>query len=172
METNTQTRQELKQQKRALNDDIVINRVIELPVSKVWAAWTQPEQFKKWWGPEGYTCPVSNMESKVGGRYLSCMKAPDGKEFWSTGVIKEFVPNRRLVVSDSFSDSKGNVISAADLGFPGNWPKELLIAVELKELESNTTQLTLRHEGIPEEMREECISGWNQSLDKLERNIK
>ena len=171
METNTQTRQDVKQ-KPELKNNIVINRVFDLPVQKVWAAWTDAEQFKKWWGPEGFTCPVSNMEAKVGGRYLSCMKAPDGKEFWSTGVVKEFVPNRRLVLSDSFSDSKGNVISASDLGFPGNWPRELLISVTFEEAGSSKTKLRLEHEGIPEEMREDCIKGWNESLDKLGRNIK
>jgi len=53
---------------------------------------------------------------------------------------------------------------------PGNWPKELLITFELEEADG-TTKLRLEHEGIPEEMREECIKGWNESFDKLQRNI-
>jgi len=32
--------------------------------------------------------------------------------------------------------------------------------------------LKLRHQGIPDEMREDCMKGWNESLDKLEKNIK
>ena len=120
-------KQDIKQQGSALQNEIVINRVFNLPVSVVWLAWTDAEYFKKWWGPRGFTCPSSKMEAKVGGKYLSCMRGPDGKEYWSTGEVKEFIPERKLVVTDSFSDEKGNIKSASEYGMPGDWPKELLI---------------------------------------------
>jgi len=171
METKTQSKQDVKQQEPALQNDIVINRVFDLPISKVWQAWTEAEEFKKWWGPKDFTCPSSKMEARVGGKYLNCMRGPDGKEYWSTGVVKEFIPERKLVVTDSFSDEKGNITSASEHGLPGNWPKELLISVYFEEADG-ATKMKLRHEGIPDEMREECIKGWNESFDKLEKNIK
>ena len=166
METKTNTRQDT-----AMQNDIVIQRVFKLPAGKVWQALTVAEYFKKWWGPEGFTCPYSTMEARKGGKYLSCMRGPDGKEFWSTGVVKEFIPEKKLVVTDSFSDPKGNIISATELGMPGDWPRELLITFELEEADG-ATKLKLIHEGIPEEMHDECVKGWNESFDKLERNIK
>ena len=75
---------------------MVIHRVFDLPVSKVWQALTEAEQFKKWWGPKGFTCPSSTMEARVGGKYLNCMRGPDGKEYWSTGVVKEFIPEKKV----------------------------------------------------------------------------
>ena len=165
METKT------KQQSSALQKDIVINRVFDLPISKVWQAWTDAETFKKWWGPKDFTCPSSKMEARVGGKYLNCMRGPDGKEYWSTGVVKEFVPERKLVVTDNFSDEKGNIKPASEYGMAGDWPKELLITVYLEEADG-ATKMKLRHEGIPDEMRDDCIQGWNESLDKLENNIK
>jgi uncharacterized protein YndB with AHSA1/START domain len=170
METKAQTKQDVKQQGSALQNDIVINRVFNLPVSVVWLAWTDAEYFKKWWGPRGFTCPSSTMEAKVGGKYLNCMRGPDGKEFWSTGEVKELIPERKLVITDHFSDEKGNIKPASEYGMPGNWPKELLITVYLEEADG-ATKLKLRHQGIPDEMREDCIKGWNESLDKLEENI-
>lgn len=155
----------------ALHNDIVINRVFDLPISKVWQAWTEAEAFKKWWGPKDFTCPSSKMEARVGGKYLNCMRGPDGKEYWSTGAVKELIPERKLVVTDSFSDEKGNIKSASEYGMPGDWPKELLITVYFEEADG-ATKMKLRHEGVPEEMREDCIKGWNESLDKLEKNIK
>ena len=166
----TKTKQDLKQ-RESLQNDIVINRVFDLPISKVWKAWTDADEFKKWWGPKDFTCPSSKMEAKVGGKYLSCMRGPDGKEYWSTGVVKELVPERKLVVTDSFSDEKGNITSGSEYGLPGNWPKELLISVYFEEADG-ATKLKLRHEGVPTEMRDECINGWHESLDKLETNIK
>ena len=166
----TKTKQDVKQQGSALQNEIVINRVFNLPVSVVWLAWTDAEYFKKWWGPRGFTCPSSKMEAKVGGKYLSCMRGPDGKEFWSTGVVKELIPERKLVVTDSFSDDKGNIKPASEYGMPGEWPKELLITVYLEEADG-ATKMKLKHQGIPGEMREDCIKGWNESFDKLEENI-
>jgi len=154
-----------------VQNDVEIRRVFKLPVSKVWQALTVPEYFKKWYGPEGYTCPYSSMEAKKGGKYLNCMRSPDGKEFWSTGVVKEFVPEKKLVVSDSFSDNKGNVTSASDYGLPGDWPRELTITYELEEADG-ATKLYLRHEGIPEDAHDDCVDGWNQSFDKIDKNIK
>ena len=170
MTTKTQNKQDVKQQGSALQNDIVINRVFNLPVSVVWLAWTTPEYFKKWWGPRGFTCPSSKMEAKIGGKYLNCMRGPDGKEYWSTGEVRELIPERKLVVTDSFSDEKGNIKPASEYGMQGDWPKELLITVYLEEADG-ATKMKLRHQGIPGEMREDCIKGWNESFDKLEENI-
>ena len=171
METITKSKYDAGQRESALQNELVIRRVFNLPVSKVWRALTEAEEFKKWWGPRGFTCPYSKMEARVGGKYLNCMRAPDGKEFWSTGVVKEFIPEKKLVLTDHFSDDKGNIKSASEYGMPGDWPMELLITFELQEANGGT-KFRLQHQGIPEEMHDDCVKGWNESFDKLERNIK
>ncbi len=155
----------------AIHNDVVIHRVFSLPASKVWQALTVPEMYKKRWGPEGFTCPYSKMEAREGGKYLNCMRGPDGKEYWSTGVVEELIPEQRLVITDHFSDENGNVVNASEQGMEGDWPDEMLITFELEEADG-ATKLLLTHEGIPEEMHDECVKGWNESFDKLERNIK
>ena len=85
--TTTKTKQEATT-KPGLQKEIVIQRVFNLPVSKTWQAWTESEYFKKWWGPKDFTCPYSKMEARVGGKYLNCMRGPDGKEYWSAGEVK------------------------------------------------------------------------------------
>ncbi len=160
-----------RQEDTEVQNDIVIYRVFNLQGNKVWKALTEAVQFKKWWGPKGFTSPSSKMEASVGGKYLNCMVSPEGKEYWSTGVVKELVPEKKLVITDNFSDEKGNVKPASYYDIPGNWPKELLITFELEEADG-ATKLKLTHEGVPEEMHEECKKGWNESFDKLEENIK
>ena len=76
------TKSKYEQHGSAVQNEVVIHRVFYLPVSKVWRALTEPEQFKNWWGPKGFSCPSSTMEARVGGRYLNCMRGPDGKEYW------------------------------------------------------------------------------------------
>ena len=165
------TKNKYGQHGSAVQNEVMIHRVFDLPINKVWRALTEPEEFKKWWGPGGFSCPSSQMESRVGGKYLNCMRGPDGKEWWSTGVVKELKPGKKLVLSDSFSDKNGNVKSGSDYGLPGDWPRELLITFELEEADG-ATKLKLHHEGIPEEAHDDCVKGWNESFDKLEENIK
>lgn len=150
---------------------INITRTFNLPINKVWQAWTEPETCKKWWGPKDFTCPYCSIDLKVGGKYLSCMRSKEGKEFWSTGVYKEIIPYKKLVCSDSFSDDKGNVIPASDLKMPGNWPLELLITATFEE-NGGKTKMVLNHIGTPPEIYDECIRGWEQSFDKLQENLK
>jgi len=170
METKTKNRQNKGQQDTHVENALVIQRVFNLPVKVVWLALTDSEYYKKWWGPRGFTVPYSKMEAKVGGKYLNCMRSPDGKDYWSTGVVKQLIPDKKLVVTDSFSDDKGNIKSAADYGMPGDWPRELLITFELEEADG-ATKMRLLHEGVPAEMHDECMQGWNESFDKLEANI-
>jgi len=51
------------------------------------------------------------------------------------------------VITDSFSDEKGNIKNAADYGMPGNWPDELLITFQLEEASKAHEALTEHHLG-------------------------
>lgn len=102
-----------------MNDkQIIIERVFDVPREAVWKAWTEPEEVKKWWGPEGFWAPSIKIDLKVGGRYIFCMHGPGGGEFdkdmYSGGVYREIVSNDlpagkagKLVVTDYFSDENG-----------------------------------------------------------------
>lgn len=153
--------------------ELVITRDFDAPRELVWKAWTDPEHLMRWWGPKDYTSPVCKMDFRVGGKYLFCMRSPEGKDFWSTGTYKEIIPLEKIVVTDSFADSEGNVIPASQIGMPGEWPLELQITITFEDLGDGKTKLILRHVGLPEgEMGEMAGEGWNQSLDKLAESLK
>jgi uncharacterized protein YndB with AHSA1/START domain len=152
--------------------ELVITREFDAPREKVWQAWTDPEHIKRWWGPKGFTAPTAKVDLRVGGKNLFCMRSPEGKDYWSTGVYREIVPNERIVVTDSFADANGNVVPASEYGMQGDWPDELLVTITLEEIDGKT-KMTLRHEGIPGgEMKEMTNSGWNESFDKLAESLK
>jgi len=146
---------------------LTITRWFDAPRELAWKAWTEPERMKKWWGPQYFTAPVINIDFRVGGKYLSCMRGPDGKEYWSTGDYREIVPPERLVMTDHFADEKGNVVPASHYGMIGEFPLELLVTVTFETIGSKT-KMVLRHEGIPEGMMKEMTkAGWSTSFDKL-----
>lgn len=147
--------------------ELVITRIFDAPRELVWKAWTEPDRMKRWWGPKGFTSPVSKIDLRVGGAYLNCMRSPEGEDYWSTGVYREIVEPERIVYTDSFSDAEGNLVPASHYGMSGDWPLELLVTVTFEEHEGKT-KLTLQHIGIPAgENRDLAKAGWNESLDKL-----
>jgi len=147
--------------------ELVIERVFDAPRELVWRAWTEPEQVMRWWGPKGYTSPAAEIDLRVGGKYLWCMRSPEGQDLWSTGVYREIVPLERIVCTNSFSDEKGNVVPASHYGIGGDMPQEMLGTVTFEDL-GGKTRMTLRHEGLPAgEMSDGANAGWNEAFDKL-----
>jgi len=153
-------------------NELTIVRVFDAPREAVWKAWTDPERAKRWWGPEGFTAPFIKIDLRVGGKYLFCMRSPDGKDYWSTGVYREIVPLQRIVSTDSFADEKGNVVPASHYGMPSDLPMEMLVTVTFEEL-GGKTRMTLRHVGLPAgEQSKMAEQGWNASFDKLAKALK
>ncbi len=153
-----------------IQNTLTISRTFNLPLGTVWKAWSDAEMMKKWWGPEEYTCPDCSNDFRVGGKFLASMQGKDGKKMWSTGTYKEILAMKRIVNTDSFSDSEGNIVSASNYDMPGEWNDELLVTFEFEE-ENGKTNLKLQHEGLPAEMMEDCRKGWQSSLDKIEKNF-
>ena len=79
------------------SERMVVTRVFDAPRELVWKAWTDPKYVMQWWGPKGFTAPVCQMDFRVGGKFLCCMKAPDGQEFWNAVEYHEIVPHEKIV---------------------------------------------------------------------------
>src|SRR6266699_6085351 len=146
MPTKTGTQKQVKGKAKA--NELVIERVFDAPRERVWKAWTEPEQAKRWWGPKGFTAPVWTTDFRVGGKYLYCMRSPEGKDYWGTGVYREIVRLEKIVCTNSFADEKGSVVPATQYGMSADFPLEMLVTVTFEEHEGKT-KLTLRHVGIP-----------------------
>jgi uncharacterized protein YndB with AHSA1/START domain len=152
--------------------ELTITRVFDAPRALVWKAWTDPQQLMRWWGPKDYTSPFCKIDLRVGGKYLFCMRSPEGQDYWSTGVFREIVPMERIVLTDSFADEQGNVVPASYYGMGEDFPQELQVTVIL-EGEGDKTKMTLRHAGMPEgDMKEQTEAGWNESFDKLAESLR
>ena len=151
-------------------DAVVIERTFDAPVDFIWQMWTQPEHFKSWYGPQGFTVPVANMDMRVGGKRLICMASPDGSmKMWTTGEYTEIVPNERLVYTESPADENGNVVSPAAMGMPEGYPATTEVTVLLEDL-GGRTKMVMTHAGIPASSG--AGGGWNQAFDKLADHIK
>ena len=149
---------------------LIIERTFDAPLAKLWKAWSVPAVFRMWWGPEGYSCPAVTIDFREGGKCHAAMRGADGKDIWSIGTYQEIVPNKRIVTSDDFADADGNVVPPSHYGMPGTWGDKVQMTISFEETNGKTKQ-TIKHEGLPEEMLEDCRQGWNSSLDKLEKTV-
>jgi uncharacterized protein YndB with AHSA1/START domain len=148
-----------------------IERTFNAPREKVWEAISTPEGIKKWWGPKMFSCPTAEIDLRVGGKYLFCMRGAMGpgmpeQDFWSGGEYTEIVPMEKVVMTDHFATKEGNYINAREIGMPGEWPDEMMITMELSD-DNGGTKLSITNDGHPAEMTDPATSGWNEQLDKL-----
>lgn len=145
--------------KRDPREGLVFTRTIDAPRERVFRAWTDPKQFKQWWGPDGFTTPVAEMDVRPGGEMRVEMRGPDGTVYPNTGTFREVVEPERIVVTTRLLDDGGNVLI------------EDLNAVTFAETDGKT-DLTLEAKIVDvapegEQYIEGMEEGWNQTLDKL-----
>ncbi len=153
-----------------IEDAVVIERTFDAPVDLIWQMWTQPEFFKNWYGPQGFTVPVAEMDIRVGGKRLICMASPDGSmKMWTTGEYTEIVPNQRLVYTESLADENGNVVSPSAMGMPDGYPVTTEVIVLLEDL-GGRTKIVLTHAGVPADSG--AGGGWEQAFAKMAKYIE
>ena len=131
-----------------------LRRTFHAPREKVFRAWTDPEELKKWWGPEGYATPSAEVDLRVGGKYrLGMRKLPDGEIFYLSGIYREVRPPERLVYTWRWEAQPEH--------------GETLVTVEFREV-GDSTEVVLTHERFPtEKARDDHNRGWSGCLDRL-----
>ena len=144
-----------------------IEREFDASIDAVWAMWTEAEKFQSWYGPNGFTIPVAEMDVTVGGtRKISMeMKTPERiMQMWFIGEYKEISPKTRLVYSESMCDPDGNVLSPASMGMPEGTPDTTEVVVQLEDL-GGRTRMVLTHVGVPAGSPGE--GGWMQAIESM-----
>ena len=102
--------------------DVEITRVFDAPRQRVYRAFTDPEEFARWYGPEGFPVESGSVEldARIGGRQQFTMVG-EGDPSMRTGFDGRFVE----VVENELLSSRG----AWD-GIPGQetpWPSNLRV---------------------------------------------
>jgi uncharacterized protein YndB with AHSA1/START domain len=85
--------------------DLVLRRIIDAPAEKVFQGWTDPEMIVKWFTPPPFKTVAAELDVRPGGRAFVMMQGPDGTEMPTPGVYLEVVPNRRLVITDAYTEA-------------------------------------------------------------------
>jgi glutathione S-transferase len=131
-----------------------VSRVIKASREKVFDAWTQPEQLKRWSCPEGMDVGDAQVDLTVGGRYRIRMESAEGKVHTAAGVHREIERPRRLVYTWDWEEES--------IG-------ETIVTVEFNDLDGST-EVMLTHELFPNaEAKLGHEEGWTSCLNRLEK---
>lgn len=151
----------------APSKDVQIERTFDAPIDVIWAMWTESEHFANWYGPNGATIPVADMDVRVGGRRFITMEmtTPDGAmQMCFVGEYVEVDAPTRLVYTELMADADGTPMSAEQMGMPAGTPMETSVVVELAA-EAGRTHMTMTHRGVPADSP--GSQGWMMAIDKL-----
>ena len=146
--------QNLVGERRSLN----LQRFFAVAPEKVWRAWTDAKALGQWFRPDAsFSIPVAEADVRVGGSFRVLMVNAKGEEFDLSGVYREVVHARKLVMTWGWKNQPG---------------QESLVSVNFQPLNQGT-QLALRHDQyVDMENQPTHEQGWNGALDKLERFLQ
>src|SRR5205085_2098754 len=133
-----------------MGNTIKLHRVFAANPEKLYRAFIEADAVARWLPPEGFTCTVHSMDSKIGGKFhMSFRNFTTGESHSFGGEFLELVPNQRLKYTDKFDNP--------------NLPGEMVVTVILKEV-SVGTDVSITQENVPDVIpTEACYLGWQQS---------
>ena len=136
-----------------------LTRVLDAPRERVFRAWTDPEELKRWWGPRGYVTRSAEIDLRAGGNYrLGMAKLPDGPTFYLTGTFTLVEPPTHLAYTWRWE-------AEPEQG-------ETLVTVTFRDLSRESTEVTVTHERFPsEKIADDHARGWAGCLDRLVETI-
>jgi uncharacterized protein YndB with AHSA1/START domain len=143
--------------------DLEVTRVLAASPGQIWLAWVDPTAIAHWWGPEGFTSTVRELDVRDGGRFDVVMHGPDGAEYENVYLFDNVEEGKRVVYVHQGSEEYGLA------------PSRSVMAIEEVEADVPQTRVTLRSYYASEVDRQrhledfQAVAGARQLLERLER---
>jgi uncharacterized protein YndB with AHSA1/START domain len=139
--------------------------MFKAPRTLLYRIWTDPKYVALWWGIEGTTNPVCELDVRPGGRWRIDMRTTAGTIYRNGGVYLEVVANRRLVSTD---ESDPNAPA-----WRGSPPGDRLNTVTFEDADGGTrVTLRVQFRSVADHdlfVRAGVKEGIGESLDRLAR---
>jgi uncharacterized protein YndB with AHSA1/START domain len=141
---------------------LVVRRTIRATPERLFAAWTEPEQLRQWWGPQNVRCPTAEIDLRVGGRYRLANEFPDGSVWWVSGIFEAVRPPSLLVYSWELA---AGALTPGGPRPPEQGAERVTVRFEPR---GAATEVIVQHERIGDETaRVSHEQGWFGCLDGL-----
>jgi uncharacterized protein YndB with AHSA1/START domain len=124
----------------AIDRQLLFTRMYEVRPEDVFGMWTDAEHLAKWWGPDGFSITVDEIDVRPGGTWKFTMHGPDGSRYPNTITYREVLPSERLVydhgeIGDpdfftstvTFDEMAGNTVLSMRLNFSDAFSRDLVV---------------------------------------------
>ena len=131
-------------------------RTLDASPEEVRRAFTDPGRFTSWWGSPGTTFSDVEMEASEGGPHSFLMRLPDSghRDPLFVRVSGEFTQVDEEAVAYTYQWAGSDHVTC--------------VTAESAPGADGGTELTARHEGVPDTDYSELERVWNDSLERLE----
>ena len=77
--------------------DLSFTRIVDVPRTQIWRAWTEPALLKPWFCPLPWKTIEAEIDLRPGGLFRTIMQSPEDTKFPNEGCFLEVIPNQKLV---------------------------------------------------------------------------
>jgi uncharacterized protein YndB with AHSA1/START domain len=147
--------------------ELFITHLFDAPREVVFLAWTDPEQLKHWYAPDGCTIEFKTIDTTQGGNFHSCIHDPVHGECWVKGTYLEVLPNQKLVFTMVMSDEAGNSVSSVNAGKTEDWPEEQITTVTFESIDGQTKVSIHQTVSEKEAKKTGAYQSWIKMFNKL-----
>ena len=156
--------------------DLQFERIVDVPLEKIWAAWTTPKLLMPWFCPLPWKTIACEIDLRPGGIFRTVMQSPEGQQFPSSGCYLEVIPNEKLVWTNAMEPGFRPAKQAA--ANPDHPSEEFMMtATILLESVASGTKYTahVMHANKEARIQHEQMGfkeGWGTCLDQLVASLK
>ncbi|MEU4695814.1 SRPBCC family protein [Nonomuraea dietziae] len=135
---------------------------LDAPREQVYAAWTTPGRFARWFGPRIFTTPADRvaLDVRPGGAWQATLVGDEGFEVTLQGAYREVAGPGRLVFTTGDPDN------------PGDAPASV-VTLTLDEGEGGGTTMRFHQFGVntDQEHAEQARAGWLEFFERLAEHL-
>ena len=135
-----------------------LEKILAVAPERVFAAFVDAEQLRRWWGPAEFTVPRLQFDPVQGTNYRIVMQPPDGDVFHIRGTFRAVEAPRRLIFTFIYEE-------------PDPDDQETLVTLTFEPTDLGTHVILDQGPFKTVARLELHRDGWTETLERLERSL-
>jgi uncharacterized protein YndB with AHSA1/START domain len=149
---------DMAEAERSTATQLHLEKILVVPKERVFAAFVDAEQLRRWWGPAGFTVERLRFDAVEGTEYWIAMQPPDGDAFHVRGAFRAVEAPRRLSFTFAYEE-------------PDPDDQETLVTLTFESTDSGTRVILDQGPFKTAARLDLHRDGWTETLERLERSF-
>jgi uncharacterized protein YndB with AHSA1/START domain len=150
---------------------LTLERTFNASIDEVWDLWTTREGIESWWGPEGFSVAVSELDLRPGGDLVYVMSAVGAEQMeYMTKAGMPLSTEHRLTFTEVDPPRRIAYRDMADF-IPGVEPYEVKTLIELHEVPEGVRIVLTFDRMHDEHWTRLAVMGRESELNRLEKAL-